>query len=138
MSIFEKRGFGSTALAYFVTTTTGVLMTMAACRAECNSPGFNTSGNFCNDCRYEGSIVVTHDQPCERPYRPNPNATHIEFLSHRIVQRAKHGIAGVNGTTFAYAPSKGYAGPDEFAVEVNYRQGNNAGKFLVHFNVAVQ
>src|SRR5271163_4816449 len=30
MSIFEKRGFGSTALAYFVTTTTGVLMTMAA------------------------------------------------------------------------------------------------------------
>jgi hypothetical protein len=138
MSPLKKRGFGTAALVYFVTTATFMLVAIAACRAECNSPGFNTSGNFCNDCRYEGSIVVTRDRPCERAYRPNPSATHIDFLSHRIVRRAKHGIAGVNGTTFAYAPSKGYVGPDEFTVEVNYRQGNNAGKFLVHFTVAVQ
>jgi hypothetical protein len=47
-------------------------------------------------------------------------------------------IAGANGITFAYQPSKGYVGPDEFAVEVAYRQGREPGKFVVHFSVVVQ
>lgn len=129
------RGFGSAILNYVGITIVGLLAAIATCRAACNSPGFNTSGNFCDNCKYEGSIVVEHDRPCERPYRPNPNATPVEFLNNRIVQRAKHGIAGVNGTTFAYAPSNGYVGADEFTVQVAYRQGNNTGK---HFNVLVQ
>jgi hypothetical protein len=120
-----------------VATTIGLLATTIA-HAECNSPGFNTSGNFCNNCRYEGSMAVTRDQACQRPYRPNPNAPMVQFLSNRVLQRASHGIAGVNGTTFAYLPSKGYTGTDEFAVEVAYRQGHDTGKFTVHFNVVVQ
>jgi len=54
------------------------------------------------------------------------------------VRRAKHGIAGANGSTFADQPSKGYVGPDDFAVEVTYRQGRDNGKFVVQFAVAVQ
>ncbi len=54
-----------------------------------------------------------------------------------MIQRAKHGIAGTNGNMFAYQPSKGYAGPDDFAVEVSYKQGSETGKFVVHFTVAV-
>ena len=62
----------------------------------------------------------------------------VEFFGNRIVQRAKHGIAGANGTTFAYQPSKGYTGTDDFAVEVDFRQGKETGKFVVHFAVTVQ
>lgn len=83
-------------------------------------------------------MVVVRDQACERPYRPNPNAPGVSFFGNRVVQRAKHGIAGANGSTFAYQPSKGYVGPDDFAVEVTYRQGRDNGKFVVHFAVAVQ
>jgi hypothetical protein len=139
VSAIGIRGDGRGALTYFgFLATTGFLIVTTVAHAECNSPGFNTSGKFCDNCRYEGSMAVVRDQPCERPYRPNPNAPGVEFLSNRVIQRAKHGIAGVNGKTFAYAPSKGYVGPDEFAVEVAYRQGKDAGKFFVHFNVAVQ
>ena len=116
--------------------TAGALLGSAA-HAECTSPGFNTSGNFCNNCVYEGSMVVSHDQACERPYRPGPNNS-MEFLGNRIVQRARHGIAGASGTVFAYQPAKGYVGPDDFVVEVSYRQRAEAGKFRVHFSVTVQ
>jgi hypothetical protein len=121
-----------------IVAATGLLLATTVAHAECNSPGFNTSGNFCNNCKYEGSMAVVRDQACHRPYRPNPNAAMVQFLSNRVIRRASHGIAGVNGTTFSYLPSKGYTGPDEFAVEVAYRQGNETGKFTVHFNVAVQ
>jgi hypothetical protein len=107
---------------------------------ECTSPGFHpgSSNTFCNGCRYEGSLIVTHDQACERPYKPNPNGRVIEFLGNRVVQRAKHGIAGASGNTFAYQPTKGYVGPDDFVVEVAYRQDRDVGKFFVHFAVTVQ
>jgi hypothetical protein len=121
---------------YVFVVTVGALVGGAA-RAECTSPGFNPSGHFCNGCSYEGTMVISHDQACERPYRPNGN-TPIEFLSNRVVQRARHGIAGANGTTFAYMPTKGYVGSDDFAVEVTYRQQGDAGKFRVHFRVTVQ
>jgi hypothetical protein len=110
---------------------------VGAAHAECTSPGFNPSGHFCNGCAYQGTMIVTRDQACERPYRPNGN-TPIQFLGNRVVQRARHGVAGVNGTTFAYMPGKGYTGSDDFTVEVNYRQQGDAGKFRVHFTVTVQ
>jgi hypothetical protein len=117
----------------------GLLLATTIAHAECTSPGFNTTGTFCNNCKYEGSMSVTRDQPCQRPYRPySPNAPSAQFLSNRVIQRASHGVAGANGTTFAYMPAKGYTGPDEFAVEVAYRQGQDTGKFTVHFTVAVQ
>ena len=106
-------------------------------QASCVAPGFNPSGQFCNGCKYEGAMAVTHDSACERPYDPRGNAP-IEFLGHRVVARAKHGIAGLNGTTFAYAPAKGYVGPDDFTIEVDYRQNGQPGKFTVHWNVVVQ
>ena len=82
-------------------------------------------------------MTMSRDETCERPYRPRPEIV-IEFLGHRVVQRARHGVAGVNGTTFAYAPSKGYVGRDEFTIEVQYRQRNEVGKFSVHWNAVVQ
>ncbi len=75
------------------------------------------------------------DETCERVYHPRFLA---ELLSNRVVRRAKHGIAGANGNTFAYSPFKGYVGPDDFTVEVGYRQGTEVGKFLVHWNIVVQ
>jgi hypothetical protein len=107
--------------------------------AECNSPGFNPTPNgFCNGCRYEGSMVVTRDQACERPYRPHPKGPATEIVGNRIVQRARHGIAGISTNTMAYKPNPGYVGRDEFVVEVAYRQANEPGKFYVHFAVTVQ
>lgn len=115
------------------------LLWAGAVHAECNSPGFNpTTDGFCNGCRYEGSMAVTRDQACERPYRPHPRGPSVEIVSNRVSQRARHGIAGVNANTMAYKPAKGYVGPDEFVVEVAYRQNGQPGKFYVHFAVTVQ
>jgi hypothetical protein len=111
----------------------------ALARAECIAPGFNTSGQFCNGCRYEGTMSTSRDQVCERPYRGQAATGPVmEVIGHRLVQRAKHGIAGISGTTMAYAPAQGYVGKDEFTVEVDYRQGSDKGKFYVHWNVTVQ
>jgi hypothetical protein len=113
------------------------LLAPAFANADCVSPGFNPSGMFCNGCTYEGAMMLNRDQPCERPYMPaGPNP--MQVLGNRVVQRAKHGIAGANGNTFAYAPSRGYVGSDEFIVEVSYRQGTEQGKFRVHWSITVQ
>jgi hypothetical protein len=126
-------------------TTLGALASVCCClwagvaHGECNSPGFNRSpSGFCNNCRYEGSMVVTHDTACERPYRPHTSGRTVQIVSNRVVQRARHGIAGASGNVFAYKPEKGYVGSDDFTVEVAYRQDNEAGKFFVHFAVTVQ
>ena len=123
----------------FVVAATAVCLLPAAAHAACVAPGFNTSGKFCNGCRYEGSMTMSRDEVCERPYRGQAATGPImEVIGHRLVQRAKHGIAGISGTTMAYSPSKGYAGTDEFVVEVDYRQGTDKGKFYVHWSVTVQ
>jgi len=62
----------------------------------------------------------------------------VQITGHRVIQRAAHGVAGISGIAMAYAPGKGFVGKDEFAVEVDYRQGNDSGKFTVHWNVTVQ
>jgi hypothetical protein len=106
--------------------------------AECVAPPINTSGTFCNGCRYEGAMSMSRDQPCERPYRAGSiTYAAVEVFGHRIIQRAKHGIAGVSGATMAYSPAKGYVGKDEFTVEVDFRQGTERGKYYVHWNVTV-
>ena len=134
----QLSGFRS---ALFVATLCATWFTCAlAAQADCLSPGFNTSGTFCNGCKYEGSMTMARDQTCERAYHPPPQTKDIppEFLSNRVVQRAKHGVAGANANSFAYAPSKGYVGQDDFVVEVAYRQGKDTGKFSVHWHVVVQ
>ncbi len=113
------------------------LSSVIPAHAACVAPGFNPSGNFCNGCKYEGAMSVARDQVCERPY-DSRGSNPIEFLGHGVLDRAKHGVAGLNGTTFAYAPAKGYVGPDEFTIEVAYRQNGQAGKYIVHWNVVVQ
>ena len=105
--------------------------------ADCISPGFNPGSKFCDDCTYEGSMMLSHDQVCERPYNPSSSSP-IEIMSNRIVHRAKHGIAGVNGNTFAYSPAKGFVGQDEFLVEVRYKQAGQSGKFFVHWTITVR
>jgi len=105
--------------------------------AECSAPGFNPSGVFCDGCRYEGYMTLPPDQTCLRPYT-GTSANALELVDHRLVERAKHGVAGLNGNTFAYAPAKGYTGKDEFIIEVLYRQFGKYGKYFVHWNVTVQ
>jgi hypothetical protein len=125
----------------FAAAAAGLAATSA--RADCALPGFNISGVFCNGCRYEGSMSLSRDEVCERAYRPvgpgtNPSVTPAQILSNRIVQRARHGIAGVSLNTLAYSPSKGFVGEDEFVVEAKYRQAQQTGTFTVHFRVTVR
>ena len=124
--------------ATWIILTLGFLLPAVSAHATCISPGFNPGvPHFCNGCRYEGTMRMARNETCERPYRPSPGMV-VQFLSHRLVQHAKHGIAGLNGTTFAYQPAKGFSGTDDFAIEVNYRDSNNTGKFTVHWNIDVQ
>jgi hypothetical protein len=119
------------------------LVLPTAGHAECVSPGFNPSGRFCNGCKYEGAMSMSRDQTCERVYTPGGglgagSTNQMSILSNHVIQRARHGIAGANGNTFAYSPNKGFSGTDDFVVEVAYKQGNESGKFTVHWNVTVQ
>ncbi len=84
-------------------------------------------------------MSMARDQTCARVYNPGGAAVKpMSILSNRVIQRARHGIAGANGNTFAYSPNKGFVGTDEFVVEVAYKQGSENGKFTVHWNVTVQ
>ncbi len=85
-------------------------------------------------------MTLSRDEVCERPYDQGnrPTGPIQELLNHRLVQRAKHGVAGVSGIAMAYAPAKGYVGKDDFTVEVDFRQGTVTGKYYVHWNVMVQ
>jgi hypothetical protein len=114
-----------------------LLLSAAVAQAACVTAPFNPAGNFCNGCRYEGTMGTSRDEPCERPYNQQGRVA-VELLGHRVIQRAKHGVAGVSGMGMAYAPAKGYVGKDEFTVEVDFRQGSESGKFYVHWNVTVQ
>ena len=112
-----------------------LLFSTISLHATCISPGFNPSNNFCNGCRYEAQMIVTRNEACHRPYRaPAP----IEQTDHRVVKRALHGIAGLNGNTFAYMPNKDFVGKDDFLIEVLFRQNQHYVRFFVHWNVTVQ
>ena len=89
-----------------------LVISLAECLAECSSPGFNPGKDFCNNCRYEAVLTVGRDQACERLYRPNGPA-HAAIVGNRVVQRARHGMAGVNGNVLAYQPSKSYVGQEK-------------------------
>jgi hypothetical protein len=116
-----------------------------AANADCDGPPiFAGGGTFCNGCKYEASVTMARDQTCSRAFSPGARglgasiANPVEFLGSRISQRARHGVAGVNGTTFAYNPGKGYSGTDDFTVEVAFRQGRESGNFTIHWVVTVR
>jgi len=112
-----------------------LLLSTTALQAACSSPGFNPSNVFCDGCRYEAQMTVTRNEACHRPYRA-PDS--IEKTDHRMVKRARHGIAGLNGNTFAYMPSKDFVGKDDFTIEVLFKQNQHYVRFFVHWNVIVQ
>jgi len=120
-------------------SVTAMLLTSAAAAwGECVSPPL-LSMVWCNNCRVEGAMATGRDEPCVRAFNPRAQSTTmVELLAARISQKAQHGVAGSNLTSFAYAPAKGFVGRDEFVVEVSYRQGKETGKVYVHFDVTVK
>src|SRR5690349_956463 len=120
--------------ALAVSVTAIMLTSAGAAWGECVSPGL-LSMVWCNNCRFEGAMVTGRDEPCVRAFNPN-NANSrgsqvAELLAARISQKAKHGVAGSNLNSFAYAPAKGFVGRDDFVVEVSYRQNTEAGKVYI-------
>jgi hypothetical protein len=91
----------------------------------------------CNNCKYEASLGVNRDQPCERTLSAVLMGD-LQYLGNRITQRAKHGVAGITGNALAYLPAKGYIGPDDFDLVMDYRNNKEVGKYFVHFTVTVQ
>jgi hypothetical protein len=83
-------------------------------------------------------MVTKQNQPCERSYFQNNLTEIISFTGNHVVQRAKHGIAGTTGNGLAYSPAKGYVGPDDFKVAVDFANRAGPGKFFIHFNVTVE
>jgi hypothetical protein len=114
-----------------------VLM-MGSANAACFIQGSFGSTSPCNNCSYESGIITPHDQPCERNYWVGGGYVSVEFLGNKVVQPAKHGIAGTSGNGMAYMPAKGYVGPDDFKVAVDFRDRAGVGKFYIHFNVTVR
>jgi hypothetical protein len=55
-------------------------------------------------------------------------------LSPLAIRRAREVILPPE----AYMPAKGYAGPDDFKVAVDFKDRTGVGKFYIHFNVTVK
>ena len=128
----------SVVLPTITATITCFVATTAS--ADCYMPALNTPAGYCDGCRYEGTMDLHKNETCERVLGiPKGNYTvDAEYLSSRIVERAKHGIAGANGTTIAYQPAKDYVGADDFVMEMSFRQNGKAGKFTVHYAAMVR
>lgn len=119
------------------------LLTALSARAECVSAPFLSGGTPCNGCRYEGAMSTSRGQACERPYQPSAPGgagaiNTVVVVSNRVVQRAKHGIAGASATTWAYQPGPGFVGTDDFVTEARFQRGNETITFTVHWTVTVQ
>jgi hypothetical protein len=110
----------------------GFLLPAAAARGECLYR-YSSTGPFCNGCQYEVSLTMDRDGTCVHERPPQQQ----EFLGDRIIRRAQHGIAGVNGSTTAYRPNKGFVGTDEFTYSVKFRQGSETGTFIAHWTIVV-
>jgi hypothetical protein len=125
-------------IALLFSLAASALLCTAAARAECISPGLlGHGGKPCNGCRYEGSMSTTRDHACDRPWITDASDT-IMITSNRVIQRAKHGIAGASANTWAYQPARGFVGTDDFTTEAHFKRDNETGSFVVHWTVTVQ
>src|SRR5579872_7187107 len=119
------------AIAWFLLAVTA--------QAACFVPGLpSVTTDYCDGCRYETVIVLDHNEICERAAAQPGRTSEVEYLGIRIVQKAKHGIAGANGVTIAYQPSKDYVGTDDFVTEMTYRENGKTSKFTVHYSVTIK
>ena len=105
----------------------------AACFASNLLP---TAGmTLCDGCRYQGALSMDKNETCERPALSYGN---MQFHGGRIIERAKHGVAGASGTIVAYQPAKNYVGPDEFVVEITGKKDDAPVKYTVRYVVTVK
>lgn len=103
-------------------------------RADCAISGFNW---FLGQ-DVAARIEVRSGEPCLKSVGLNSGAASVASL--RIVQRARHGVAGVSGrSTYAYKSDPGYIGPDAFIVEIvgERARGGGAAKTRITFDVTV-
>ena len=111
----------------------------ATASATCLMPLLKTDNRYCDGCRYEGTIGLNHNETCERVSQvPQILGLDYQYVDSRIIQRAKHGIAGANGATIAYQPAKDFVGTDDFVMEMTYRENGKLGKYTAHYVVTVK
>ena len=82
------------------------------------------------------------DEPCKvAPTdgwigRSVPSSIHITSI--RLVNRARSGIAGTDGSSFyAYKPNPGFVGRDSFVVELTGTSGTTRGRAEIKVEVTV-
>ena len=115
----------------------GLAVTAAAAgpaRADCAISAFRWFLGQDVDARIE----VRSGEPCLKSVGLNAGAASVASL--RIVQRARHGVAGVSGrSTYAYKSNPGYVGPDAFVVEIagERARGGGAARTRITFDVTV-
>jgi len=115
-------------------------LALTTARAECNIPWFVTT-SYCDGCQYDGTITLNRNETCERAFQ-QPGARgpagDVLYLASRIIQRARHGIAGASGNVVAYRPAKDYVGTDDFVMKMTFNQYGKLGKFTTHYAVTVK
>jgi hypothetical protein len=95
--------------------------------------------NPCDGCTYEGTMATGPDETCVLSASSTGLlASPMAFLSARIIERAKHGVAATNGNSIAYSPTKGYVGSDDFVVERAFELSGRTGKYKVHYHVSIK
>ena len=105
--------------------------------AVCLMPWISIGNRYCDGCRYESTISLNRNETCERASK-SPGTSDVAYLGSRIIQKAKHGIAGANGAVIAYQPTKDFVGTDDFVMEMSFRQSGVAGKYTAHYVVTVK
>jgi hypothetical protein len=72
----------------------------------------------CKRCTITGSLTTRRDISCIRGYRAN-NSNYV-VLGYQVARQPSHRRVPTSGSSFTYAPAKGFVGSDHFLLELDF------------------
>lgn len=82
--------------------------------------------------------TTNRDVTCSGYSPLQPGSFDRILMDSKIVKQAQNGRASVSGTTWTYAPKRGFTGPDTFTVERNMIKDNQLVVYYLQIHLEVK